>query len=306
MNASVSTSAHSDFSGLWVPLVTPFTADAVDHHALGRLVEQLVCAGVSGFVVCGSTGEAAALSEKEQLAVMRTVGRHADGLPLMMGVGGSDLAATLAWLQTVNACAAQELPALHSVLVSAPCYIRPAQAGLLHWFHALADASSVPLVVYDIPYRTGIALERDTLLALARHPNIRAIKDCGGDQPKTQALLRDGGLQVLAGEDLQLFSTLALGGAGAITASAHIHTQRWVALVTALRAGDLRAAQRLWQPLAPLVEALFSEPNPAPIKALLARQQLGNGELRPPMTAMSATGLERLVAVNAQVAEAVT
>jgi 4-hydroxy-tetrahydrodipicolinate synthase len=303
MNASVSTSSRSNFSGLWVPLVTPFTTDAVDHAALGRLVEHLVSAGVSGFVVCGSTGEAAALSDKEQLAVLRTVGRHAGNLPLMMGVGGSDLAATLAWLQTVSAGAAQELPKLHSVLVSAPCYIRPAQAGLLHWFHTLADNSSVPLVVYDIPYRTGIALERDTLLALARHWNIQAIKDCGGDHAKTQALLRDGGLQVLAGEDLQFFSTLALGGVGAITASAHIHTERWVALMTALRTDDLSAARRLWQPLAPLVEALFSEPNPAPIKALLARQRLGNGELRPPMTAMSATGLERLVAVNARVAE---
>lgn len=284
-----------------MPLVTPFAANnAVDHAALGRLVEHLVRAGVSGLVVCGSTGEAAALSDEEQLAVLRTVERHAGGLPLVMGVGGSDLAATLKWLHTVTAGATQALPTLHGVLVPAPCYIRPAQAGLLHWFHALADASDVPLIVYDIPYRTGIALERDTLLSLANHPNVRAIKDCGGDHGKTQALLRDGRLQVLAGEDLQLFSTLALGGAGAIAASAHVHTQRWVALVAALRAGHLADARALWHPLAPLVESLFSEPNPAPIKALLAKQALGSGVLRPPLTAMSATGLERLLAQEAR------
>lgn len=307
MDASVSLSspcAPADFSGLWVPLVTPFVAGSVDHAALGRILQHLVRAGVTGLVVCGSTGEAAALSDDEQLAVLRTVGHHASGLPLVMGVGGSQLASTLAWLRTVNAGAAQELPALHGVLVSAPSYIRPAQAGLLHWFRTLADTSAAPLVLYDIPYRTGVALERETLLTLAAHPNIRAIKDCGGDHAKTQALLRDGRLQLLAGEDLQVFSTLALGGAGAIAASAHIHPQRWVALVAALRAGDLAGARQLWQPLAPLVEALFSEPNPAPVKALLEQAHGAHSDLRPPMTAMSAAGRERLLALNAQLVRA--
>lgn len=306
VNASVFPSAPADFSGLWVPVITPFEANAVDHTALGCLVDHLVQAGVSGLVVCGSTGEAAALSDDEQLAVLRTVGRHAGGLPLVMGVGGSDLAATLAWLRTVTGGASHTLPPLHGVLVSAPSYIRPSQAGLQHWFCALADASAVPLVLYDIPYRTGVTLERATLLTLAEHSKIVAIKDCGGDHAKTQALLHDGRLQVLAGEDLHLFSTLALGGAGAIAASAHIHPRRWVALVAAIRAGDLGAARRLWQPLAPLVEALFSEPNPAPVKALLARQHLGNGELRLPMTGMSAAGLERLLALEARIAAAMT
>jgi 4-hydroxy-tetrahydrodipicolinate synthase len=305
MNASVSFLPPTDFSGLWVPLITPFVGQAVDHEALGRLVKQLVDAGVSGLVVCGSTGEAAALTAEEQLAVLRTVARHAPACPLVMGVGGSNQPSTLSWLRTVNAGAELDLPRLHGVLVSAPGYIRPSQAGLRQWFTALADASSAPLVLYDIPYRTGATLERDTLLALADHPNIQAIKDCGGDAAKTMALLRDGRLQVLAGEDLQVFSTLALGGAGAIAASAHVHPQHWVALVAALRADDVASARRLWHPLVPLVEALFSEPNPAPVKAWLARQRLVGNALRPPMTPMSLAGQERLLTLAAQTADVI-
>ncbi len=305
MNASVSSRPPSDFSGLWVPLITPFVGQAVDHETLGRLVKHLVSAGVTGLVVCGSTGEAAALSAEEQLAVLRTVARHAPDCPLVMGVGGSNQSTTLSWLRTVNAGAELDLPRLHGVLVSAPSYIRPSQAGLLQWFTALAEASSAPLVLYDIPYRTGATLERDTLLALADHPNIQAIKDCGGDAAKTMALLRDGRLQVLAGEDMQVFGTLALGGAGAISASAHVHPQHWVALVAALRKGDVASARRLWQPLAPMVETLFSEPNPAPVKALLAHQCRVANELRPPMTPMSLAGQERLLALAAQTADTI-
>lgn len=302
MNASVSTRPPADFSGLWVPLITPFLAQAIDHESLGRLVKHLVSAGVTGLVVCGSTGEAAALSPEEQLAVLRTVTRHAPECPLVMGVGGSHQQATLSWLRTVNAGAELDLPRLHGVLVSAPSYIRPSQAGLRQWFYAMADASSAPLVLYDIPYRTGATLERDTLLSLADHPNIQAIKDCGGDAAKTVALLRDGRLQVLAGEDMQVFSTLALGGAGAIAASAHVHPQHWVALVAALRTGDMARARALWQPLAPLVEAMFSEPNPAPVKAWLAHQRMSENELRSPMMPMSIAGQERLLARVTQIA----
>lgn len=305
MNASVTSRPPADFSGLWVPLITPFVGQSIDHEAIGRLVKHLVSAGVTGLVVCGSTGEAAALSAEEQLAVLRTVARHAPTCPLVMGVGGSNQPTTLSWLRTVNAGAELDLPRLHGVLASAPSYIRPSQTGLRQWFTALADASSAPLVLYDIPYRTGATLERDTLLALADHSNIQAIKDCGGDATKTMALLRDGRLQVLAGEDMQVFSTLALGGAGAIAASAHVHPQHWVALVAALRTGDLASARRLWQPLAPLVEALFSEPNPAPVKALFAHQYLVANELRPPMTPMSLAGQERLLALAAQTADAI-
>ncbi len=284
-----------DFSGLWIPLITPFHEGAVDHAALGRLTARLAASGIRGFVVCGSTGEAAALSKDEQLACLHTVAAHARGLPLVMGVSGNHLPDTLDWVQRL---AAPDVPALAGLLVSAPHYIRPAQDGVRAWFTTLADASAVPLIVYDIPYRTGAVIARETLLALAAHPNIRTVKDCGGDAGKTLALIRDGRLQVLAGEDAQIFATVAQGGAGAIAASAHLHTQRFVELLEALAASDLARARRAWLPLPPLIEALFAEPNPGPLKAVLAAQGWCSPELRAPMSRASHDAASRACAVS--------
>lgn len=205
-----------------------------------------------------------------------------------MGLSGCHLPDTRAWVQRL---AALDVPPLAGVLVPAPHYVRPAQNGLRAWFTELADASAMPLIVYDIPYRTGATLAREKLLALAAHPNIRAVKDCGG---KTLALIRDGRLQVLAGEDAQLFATVAQGGAGAIAASAHVHTRRFVAVLNAIAVGDLARARAAWHPLVPLIEALFAEANPGPLKALLAAQGWCANELRAPLTAASGPHAQHL------------
>ena len=287
-----------DFSGLWIPLITPFAGDAVDHPALTRLVQHYAAAGVNGFVVCGSTGEAAALDKHEQLAVLDTVLAAAGALPVVMGLSGYHLGQTIAWVKELA-----QRP-IAGLLVPPPHYIRPAQAGLVQWFTALADASGTPLIVYDIPYRTGCHITLETLLALAAHPNILAIKDCGGDAGKTQALITDGRLQVLAGEDAQIFTTLALGGAGAISASAHVCTAQFVEVMQFLKDGKLQQARALWQPLLPVVHAAFGEPNPAVIKAALAQQGLIQDGLRLPMVAASAAATARLVAAIDRVSRA--
>ena len=265
------------FSGLWIALVTPFKDGQVDHPALLRLVKKLGADGATGFVACGSTGEAAALDEAEQLAVLDTVLAASGGLPVVMGVSGYHLPQMLDWVRLLGQ------KTLAGLLVPAPIYIRPSQAGLLHWFEAIANASTVPVLIYDIPYRTGARIDCETLQKLAQHPNIQAIKDCGGDAHKTLTLIADGQLQVLAGEDAQIFSTAALGGAGAISAAAHVHTDRFARVLQLLKAGELQAAQQLWRPLVPLIEGLFAEPNPALIKAVLAHQGLMSGEVRAPM-----------------------
>lgn len=267
----------TDFSGLWIPLITPFRSGAVDHPALGGLVRHLGKTGVAGFVACGSTGEAAALDHTEQLAVLDTILNACEGLPVVMGMSGYNLAQALTWVEALSPYPVAGL------LVPAPHYIRPPQAGLLQWFGAIADASAAPLIIYDIPYRTGVTIERDTLLKLGSHPNIRAVKDCGGDAVKTHALIADGQFQVLAGEDLQIFSTVALGGAGAIAASAHVHTQQFAEVIRLLKTGSLARAQAAWMPLVPVIEAMFAEPNPASIKAALAREGWIANELREPM-----------------------
>lgn len=279
------------FSGLWIALVTPFKDGAVDHPALTALTVRLRGQGVAGFVACGSTGEAAALDRAEQLQVLETVLEAAGDSPVVMGVSGCHQGQVL---DQVQALARYPLAGL---LVSAPHYIRPSQEGLLHWFCAIADASTVPVVLYDIPYRTGATLTTETLLALAAHPRIQAIKDCGGSTAKTQALIADGRLQVLTGEDAQIFHTLALGGAGAISASAQWQTPGFVELMDLLRGGDLPGARRAWQALQPWIEACFAEPNPAPLKAMLAHAGEVRNELRAPMMVASPALVERLRAL---------
>ena len=280
------------FSGLWIALVTPFKDGAVDHPALAALTARLRAQGVAGIVACGSTGEAAALDKAEQLQVLETVLQAAQGLRVVMGVSGYHQGQVL---EQVQALARYPVAGL---LVSAPHYIRPSQEGLLHWFRTLAGASTAPVLVYDIPYRTGATLSTETLLALAAHPRIEAIKDCGGNPAKTQALIADGRLQVLTGEDAQIFHTLALGGAGAISASAHWQTPRFVELMALLRAGDLGEARRVWQALQPWIEACFAEPNPAAIKAVLAHAGEMRNELRAPMMAASEALEQRLQALS--------
>jgi 4-hydroxy-tetrahydrodipicolinate synthase len=280
-----------DFSGIWVPLVTPFAQGAIDHGALRGLVERLEAAGVAGVVVCGSTGEAALLSEREQRAVLDTVlaARHA--LPVLMGLGG---VAPLALRDELLRWA--ERP-LQGFLVAPPAYVRPSQAGVIDYFHTLADASPLPLVLYDIPARTGTRIERATALVLAAHPRIAAIKDCGGSEADTQALIDDGRLQVLAGDDARIFDTLCHGGHGAIAASAHLRPDLFVRLHRRLRAGELLPARALWSALRPWIELAFADPNPAVIKAALASLGHLADEVRAPMTLARAPTRERLAAV---------
>ena len=280
----------TDFSGLWIPLVTPFRKGQVDAAAARALVRHLAGTGIAGFVVCGSTGEAAALDEAEQLALLDLVLENAAGLPVVMGLSGYHLDETRRW--AARLC---ERP-VAGLLVPPPLYIRPSQAGVLHWYRSLADTAGAPLIVYDIPYRTGTTINRDTLLQLATHPQIAAVKDCGGDAGKTLALLAQGQMQVLAGEDLQLFAAVAQGAVGAITASAHVGTPAFVRLLAQLQAGDLGAARLLWQRLVPWIELAFAEPNPALIKAALAREGHIRNELRPPMTRASATRVAQISA----------
>ena len=283
----------SIFSGIWVPLITPFADGEVDHAALRALVRRYAEAGIAGLVALGTTGEPAALDAAEQDAVLATIldearaaahsahsthSADARALPVLVGVSGNHTASMRERIEQLNA-----LP-IAGVLMAAPYYIRPSQAGIVGHFMALADASDKPVVLYDIPYRTGVRLELDTLLTLAAHPRIQAVKDCAGSLDTTLALIRDGRLQVLTGEDINIFNTLCLGGSGAIAASAHLRPERFVALYRALSAGRLDEGRRIFHELAPLIQALFAEPNPAPVKALLAAQGLIRDELRMPMT----------------------
>ncbi|CAB3884801.1 4-hydroxy-tetrahydrodipicolinate synthase [Achromobacter anxifer] len=284
---------QSPIQGVWVPLVTPFAGGAVDGGALRRLVRHYAAAGVDGLVVCGSTGEAASLDDAEQLAVLDAVLTEAGRLPVVMGLAGNHHG------HVMQRLAAFGTRPLAGILAPAPYYVRPGQEGAATYFRSLADASRFPLVLYDIPYRTGTTLDTATLLALAVHPNIAAVKDCGGSLEKTIALIADGNMNVLAGEDLQALSVMCLGGAGMIAAAAHIRPDLFVAMYQAAKAQQLDLARKLFHALVPVIQLTFAEPNPGPLKAQLGRQGLLSEELRLPMPAASTALAARMDAAVA-------
>ncbi|MGB8667102.1 MAG: 4-hydroxy-tetrahydrodipicolinate synthase [Serratia inhibens] len=284
----------ASFSGIWVALVTPFNNNAVDLPAVKRLAQYLIASGVSGLVVCGTTGEAAALSKEEQLAVLDAVLDVVPANQVVMGLSGNNMLDTLQMQQEI------QLRDIAGVLIPAPYYIRPSQCGLVDYFTQLADASSVPVILYNIPQRTGIMMELQTLRQIARHPQVKAIKDCGGNPDTTMALIDDGEIDVMTGEDNLILTTLCLGGTGAISASAHIYPQRFVQLVQQVANGDLAAARANFYTLLPMIHQMFSFPNPAPVKAALAQQGLIRNELRSPMQIAPQALQQRIAATLAQ------
>lgn len=278
----------TSFSGIWVPLITPFHNGEIDFSAIRCLARHIADAGVAGLVVCGSTGEASSLDDDEQLTVLDAVLQGVPDCPVVMGLSGNNMAQLLERLRQL-----QHRP-IRGLLVPPPYYIRPSQAGLLEYYRTLADASAVPLILYNIPYRTGVNIELDTMREIARHEQIVALKDCGGNQAVTMQLIADGALDVLAGEDLQTLSTLCLGGSGAILASAHIRPDLFVRLIRHIWDEELHEAQQIFYRLLPMIRLLFEEPNPAPLKAALAMMGLAHDELRAPMQQAAPPLKERL------------
>ncbi|TSD76892.1 4-hydroxy-tetrahydrodipicolinate synthase [Pseudomonas sp. KBS0710] len=272
----------SSFQGIWVPVVTPFHNGAIDFIGLHRLVSHLLEKHVAGIMVCTTTGEAASLSRQEQLAVLDAVLQWVPAQRVVMGLAGNNQIELLHFQTEIL-----QRP-IAGLLVPAPSYIRPSQAGLEAFFRTVADASSVPIVAYDIPYRTGVTFEQATLLNIVKHPRIAAIKDCGGNLATTLALIASDQVDVLCGEDIQIFNALCLGASGAIAASAHVRTEAFVALCQQVRDNQLAEARATFFTLLPLINTMFMEPNPAPVKAALALQGLIGSELRAPMQAASA------------------
>ncbi|AZP42760.1 4-hydroxy-tetrahydrodipicolinate synthase [Rahnella aquatilis] len=267
----------SSFSGIWVPLVTPFHQGEIDFTALKSLCTRLLKRGIDGVVVCGTTGEAPMLTKEEQLQVLDAVLEVVPGHQVIMGLSGTHMPVIREMQDAI----------LHrpvaGLLIPAPYYIRPSQAALVAWFTEIADHATVPVVLYNIPYRTGVQMELDTFRQLAKHPRITAVKDCGGSIDLTLSLIADGELDVLCGEDVQIFSTLSLGGKGAIAASSHIFTKEFVQLIKQFKEQDIVAARKTFFGLLPMIRLMFSAPNPAAIKFALSLDGLMDNELRSPM-----------------------
>lgn len=258
-------------SGLFVPLVTPFVADgSVAADALEGLAHSALREGATGIVALGTTAETATLTDAERGLVVEICTRvcREHNAPLIVGAGTNSTAASLDALGNLGS-------GIAAALTVVPYYIRPSEAGVLAHFRRLAAASPVPLIVYNIPYRTGRTLGADTLLALASTPNIIGVKHSVGMIDDTTIELmgsRPTDFAVLAGDDLYAAPLLALGAAGAILATATVATDQFAALVAGWRNGPIDAARALSHRLAPIASALFAEPNPTVIKAVLAAQ----------------------------------
>jgi 4-hydroxy-tetrahydrodipicolinate synthase len=287
--------------GALTALVTPFTPDgALDERTLRELVRLQVLAGIDGLVPCGTTGESPTLTVEERERVIaitvETVSERPSRsrIPVVAGTGTNDTAATIRATRR-----AAELGA-DAALVVAPYYNRPNQAMLEAHFRAVADDGALPIVVYNVPSRTGANVEADTLLRLAEHPAVVGVKEASGNMDQIARICRDRprGVAVLAGDDAWTLAVLAMGGDGVVSVASNEIPGELVNLCTAARAGDWDAARRVHERWLPLFRANFEgAPNPVPVKAALAMVGLASDTVRGPLLPLDQPARGRLVAV---------
>lgn len=275
--------------GLWLPLVTPFRDGKLDETSLRRLVRHYAALPVDGMILAATSGEGMSLAQSELerlVAVTRAeISASRRYIPICLGLSGAS---------TRKMCDALDETAgwpIDGYLIASPYYTRPSQRGLLQHFTQLADHASWPLVLYNIPYRTAVNIDNDTLLELARHPNIVGLKDCCADRNLSIDLLRrrPDGFRVLTGEDAQYHNALVDGADGAILLSAHVETAAFAAVRTLLWEGNQEGAEAQWRGVADLTRLLFTEPSPSPAKHWLWRTGLiDSPEVRLPMVEVGA------------------
>ncbi len=293
--------ARLDLHGVWVPIITPFAADGeVDLTAVERLCHEYLDAGAAGIVALGTTGESAALDAGEKQRVIEACSKACASrdAQLMVGTGTNSTRTSIA-----ATAALAGIPAVNSALVVVPYYVRPSEQGIVEHYRAVAAASPVPIVAYNIPYRTGRGLGAAALLEIAAIDNVVGVKQAvGGFDSDTLELLRDKppSFHVLGGEDPFLLATVLFGGTGAIAASAHVCTEQFVAMIECGLAGKVDDARRHHERLLRVIHAGFAEPNPAVWKGVLhAQGRIASPSVRAPMTDASPAAIERCLAAIA-------
>lgn len=278
-------------TGVLTALVTPMRDGAIDLGALRELVEwQLEC-GVEGFVPCATTGESPTLEPEERAAVIRTVAEVAKGrAPVIAGAGTNSTKGTIALSRLALEAGAD------GVLLTCPYYNKPTQAGLEAHFRAVLAEIDAPVVIYNIPGRTGVDLQTPTFARLAEHPRIAGIKEATGSVVRAAEIVRrvEPRVAVLAGDDALFLPVLAVGGAGIISASACVAPREMVAVMRHWRAGEVEAARAAYLGLLDLFDALFVETNPAPAKAALHLMGRIAPEIRLPLVWPSPAAIARV------------
>ena len=274
---------QSIFQGAATALVTPLDENGVNYEKLGTLIDWQIEKGIDALVICGTTGEGSTLSDAEHRQVLKyAVERAAGRVPMIAGTGSNDTAYAISL--TKFAC---EI-GYDAMLVVTPYYNKATQKGLIATFTAIADASTKPLILYNVPSRTGVAIEPSTYAALADHPMIAAIKEANGNISKiveTAALVGDK-LDIYSGNDDQIVPILACGGKGVISVLSNVLPAETSALCRKFWEGDVAGAMELQKQYLPLINALFCEVNPIPAKAAMAAMGFCDDYLRLPLTPM--------------------
>jgi len=283
-------------SGSITALATPFTAAGdIDFSAWHRLLDAQLAAGIQGVVVAGSTGEAATLDDHEFCQLLRSAVLRIDGrVPVLAGTGMSGTAKSIAMTVLARDNGAD------AALVVTPPYVRPTQAGLLAHYRAVAEHGGLPVVLYNVPGRTGCDLLPETVAELCSHPGIIGLKEARGDELRWDALypLAHSGFALLSGDDPTFVRAMAGGASGVISVASNLLPGTFRRLCALVQAGELAAAQALDARLAGIYDFLGIEPNPIPVKAILARMGLGTG-LRLPLLPLSRGHEEQLFALMA-------
>ena len=271
------------FTGMATAIVTPMTENSIDYEALGRFIEFQIENGINAIVVMGTTGENATIEPEDQKEVIRfTVEKVAKRVPVIAGTGTNNTEHVLA-----NTKAACEVGA-DAILVVTPYYNKATQNGLIRHFTTIADASTVPVILYNVPGRTGCALQPKTVAKLAEHPNSVGLKEATGNMSQMVELMHLCGdkIDIYSGEDALTVPMMAMGGAGTISVLSNVLPAESVAMTDACIAGDYKTAAAMQCKLLPLINALFSEVNPIPAKAAVSAMGFGEENLRLPLTPM--------------------
>lgn len=271
------------FEGIATALVTPITENGIDYDAFGKLIDWQIESGINALVICGTTGEGSTLTDEEHKeAIAYSVKRSGGRVPIIAGTGSNDTAYALEL--TEFACSV----GVDGVLVVTPYYNKATQNGLIEMFTKIADTSTVPVILYNVPSRTGVNIAPKTVAALSKHPNINAIKEASGNisQIAEIAALCGDDINIYSGNDDQIVPIMSLGGKGCISVLSNVCPKESVEICNSFFGGNIRAAAALQLKYLPLIKALFSEVNPIPVKAAMAEMGFCKDYLRLPLTSM--------------------
>ncbi len=285
---------HTIFTGAATAIITPFKNGEIDYEAYARLIDWQIESGISAIVAAGTTGEGSTLTDEEHKEIIRFTVKHVNGrVPVIAGTGSNDTSYAIEL--TKFACEA----GADALLVVTPYYNKATQNGLIKSFTAIADASTKPIILYNVPSRTGCNITPATAAVLAKHPNIVAIKEASGNisQIAELAALTNGELDIYSGNDDQIVPVMSLGGKGVISVLSNLMPKETNDICMDFINGDVKKACEMQLKLLPLVNALFCEVNPIPVKAAMHAMGYGENSLRLPLTEMEEKNEEKLLAL---------